>query len=228
MKRILVFSCFAFSFLISNAQSGVRLQTGVNLSNVTKSGGSIDEANRLTSFHAGLIGDISLAPSLFFQPGIIYTGKGSKIQSGEPGTNGYYRQTFNPYYIEMPLNLVIKTPSASFGRLFFGAGPYLGVGIRGKAKTEGQTVLGAAYKIESDLDFSNDDPTTVNEEEGAGFGRVKRFDYGFNGVAGIEGKSMVLSVGYGLGLAKIPSGTNESTGDDNKHRVLSISLGIKF
>lgn len=214
--------------LNSSAQSGARIQIGVNLSNVTRSDGSIDESNMLSSFSAGLVGDIELAPTLYFQPALIYSGKGSKIQSGSPGTNGYYKQTFNPYYIDMPLNLVLKTPTSSSGRFFIGAGPYVAMGIRGKTKTEGQTIAGTTYSISSDLVFSNDDPGTFNQEEGAGFGVIKRFDYGLNAVAGFEGKSMVLSAGYGLGMAKIPSGTNSSTGDDNKHRVISINLGIKL
>src|SRR5688572_16441069 len=102
--------------LNSSAQSGARIQIGVNLSNVTRSDGSIDESNMLSSFSAGLVGDIELAPTLYFQPALIYSGKGSKIQSGSPGTNGYYKQTFNPYYIDMPLNLVVKTPTSSSGR----------------------------------------------------------------------------------------------------------------
>ena len=214
--------------LISSAQSGARIHIGVNFSNVTRSGGSVDESNRLSSFSAGLSGDFELASALFFQPGLIYSGKGAKIQSGNPGTNGYFRQTFNPYYIEMPLNLVIKTPSTDAGRFYVGAGPYVAIGIRGKTKTEGQTIAGTTYSISSDLVFSNDDPGTFEQEEGAGFGVIKRFDYGLNAVAGFEGKSMVLSAGYGYGLAKIPSGTNNSTGDDNKHRVISINLGFKL
>jgi hypothetical protein len=228
MKYILLMTVLCTGSFYSSAQSGVRFQTGINISNVTRSNGSIDEANMLSSFHAGLVADFQVASSVYFQPGLIYGGKGSKIQSGTPGTNGYYKQTFNPYYIDMPVNLVVKTPSTGAGRFFIGAGPYISIGIRGKTKTEGQTVLGTTYNLSSDLVFSNDDPSTFNEEEGAGFGVIKRFDYGANAVAGFEGKSMVLSVGYGFGLAKISSGTNQSTGDDNKHRVISINLGLKL
>jgi hypothetical protein len=227
MKYVFLFFFWTGS-LITSAQSGARLQIGVNFSNVTGAGGSFDESNLLSSFHAALVGDLQLAPSLYFQPGFIYTGKGSKIQSGTAGTNGYFKQTFNPYYIELPMNLVIKTPSTSGGRFFVGGGPYMAVGIRGKSKTEGQTLAGTTYSISSDLVFSNDDPGTLTEEEGSGFGVIKRFDYGINAVAGFEGKSMVLSAGYGWGLAKISSGTNNTSGDDNKHRVFNISLGLKL
>jgi hypothetical protein len=84
------------------------------------------------------------------------------------------------------------------------------------------------YSGERDIKFSNDDPTTTNEEEGAGFGIMRRFDYGLNGIAGVESGSVVLSVNYGYGLAKLQSGTNSSANDANKHRVLSLSLGFKL
>ena len=57
---------------------------------------------------------------------------------------------------------------------------------------------------------------------------MKRFDYGLNGTAGIETKSIVLGLNYGLGLAKLQSGSNSSADDRNKHRVLSLTLGIKL
>ena len=57
---------------------------------------------------------------------------------------------------------------------------------------------------------------------------MKRFDYGLNGTLGIETKNIVLSVNYGLGLAKLQSGSNSSEDDRNKHRVLSFTVGFKL
>jgi hypothetical protein len=188
----------------------------------------VDESKRLTAFQLGIIADLHLASIVYIQPGILYTGKGSKVQSGDPGTNGYFKQSFNPSYIEVPVNLVFKSPSLGSTRFFAGVGPYLAVGVGGKVKTEGRTILGTDYNVERDIEFSDDDPTTLSEEEGAGFNIVKRFDYGLNGLAGIEGKSMVLSLNYGLGLAKLQSGGNSSADNNNKHRVFSITLGFKL
>ena len=211
------------------AQSNVRIQAGVNLANISVTdNGRVDDGNMLTSFNAGIIGDVHLGSILYFQPGVLFTGKGSKVQRGTEGSNGYFRQTFNPYYIEIPANLLLKTPLGAGSSFFVGAGPYLGIGVGGKTKTEGQTILGVQYSSERKIKYSNDDPTTLNAEEGTGFGIVKRFDYGLNGTAGIEGKSIVLSVNYGLGLAKLQSGSNNSEDNNNKNRVVSISLGFKL
>jgi hypothetical protein len=206
-----------------------QLRGGINFANVSvNDNGRVADANMLTSFQVGLIGDWRLGTGLLsLQPGIVFTGKGSKIERGTAGQNGYYRQSSNPNYIEVPVNVVAKLPIGGGAKFFAGAGPYLGVGVGGKNKTEGQNPLGT-YNRETDIRFSDDDPTTLNEEEGTGFGVLKRFDYGLNGTAGIEGKSVVLGVNYGHGLAKLQSGTNNNEDNNNKHRVLSVTLGFKF
>lgn len=231
MKTKALLFLLATLFTITGAwsQSGVRIQGGINLANVTVTNdGRIDEAKQLSSFRIGVIGDMHLASLLYFQSGLVYTGKGSKVQHGTEGAAGYFRQTFNPFYLEIPANVLIKVPLGAGGSLFVGAGPYLGIGIAGKNKTEGKTSLGVAYSSESKIRYSNDDPTTLNEEEGAGFGMVRRFDYGLNGTAGIEGKSIVLGINYGMGLAKLQSGSSSSANDNNKNRVLSFTVGFKF
>ena len=68
----------------------------------------------------------------------------------------------------------------------------------------------------------------MNYEEGVGFGIMKRFDYGLNGTAGIDLKKAVLSVNYGWGLAKLQSGSESSDDENNKHRVLSFTIGFKL
>jgi len=222
-----IFLCFFFISLSTKAQnSGAIVRAGINLANVSVSdNGGVDDAKMLASFQAGVIGDIHVASILYFQPGLIFTGKGTKTQSGTEGSANWYKASSNPYYLEMPLSFILKTPGPV--KFFGGAGPYLAVGIGGKNKAEG-ALLGTGFKSEKSIEWSNDDPTTLNNEEGAGFGIMKRFDYGLNGSVGIEGKSAVLSVNYGLGLAKLQSGSNSSADNNNKHRVLSFTLGFKL
>ena len=222
---------FCAAALISSAfvsAQNARIVGGLNLANVSiTDDGKVDEAKMLTSFQVGVIGDFHLGSIVYLQPGILYTGKGSKTQSGDPSSANYSKATSNPMYIEVPVNLVFKTPAIKNTRFFFGAGPYLGIGVAGKIKNEGK-VLGIAYNNERDIEFSNDDPTTLEYEEGAGFGIIKRFDYGLNGTAGIEGKNMTFSANYGLGLAKLQSGSNSAEDNNNKHRVLSFTVGFKL
>ena len=218
-------------FILSNInaqRSSVILRGGLNLANVTISeNGRVDDAKTLASFQAGFIGDIGLGEFVSLQPGLLVTGKGSKTQSGESADANYFKATTNPIYLEVPLNLVFKFGANEGPNFFAGAGPYFAIGIAGKNKTEGK-FLGTAFSNESNIEWSNDDPTTLSYEEGAGFGIMKRFDYGLNGTAGIDLKKAVLSVNYGLGLAKLQSGAKSSDDENNKHRVLSFTIGFKL
>lgn len=229
MKVLTLSTALLFIGFVSTAQN-TQIRGGLNLANVSVTeNGRVDKANQLTSFQVGILTDIKLGTSMLsLQPGILYTGKGSKVQKGTAGQAGYFKQTFNPQYLEVPLNLLVKAPIGSSSRFFVGAGPYVAMGIGGKTKTEGTRALTGDYSFERDITFSNDDPTTFDQEEGTGLGVIRRFDYGLNGTAGIEGKSVVLGVNYGLGLAKLQSGTNNNADNNNKHRVLSLSLGFKF
>lgn len=209
------------------ANSQVIIRGGVNLANVTiTNDGDIDNNKMITSFQIGIIGDLKIASSIYFQPGIVFTGKGSKTSAGKTTDPNYFVATSNPYYIEIPANFIFKTPTGKI-KFFAGAGPYLAIGIAGKNKVDGK-FLGIAFSSDKKIKWSNDDPSTLDYEEGSGYGIMKRFDYGLNGTAGIEFSKSVISINYGFGLAKIQSGSNSSADDKNKHRVLSITVGFKF
>lgn len=212
---------------VSAQKSSAFIKAGLNMANVSiADDGSIDDAKTLVSFHAGLQGDIKIVPFLYVQPGVFFTGKGSKTQIGSTSDATYHRATTNPMYIEVPVNIVLKLPVGDQSKFFIGAGPYAAMGVGGKNKQEGK-FLSASYSSTKKIEFSNDDPTT-SAEEGTGFGIMRRFDYGVNGTIGIEGEKALFSVNYGLGLAKLQSGTNSNANENNKHRVLSFTVGFRL
>ncbi len=220
-----IIAVLLLSFITFSAQSQI-LRAGVNLANVSiTDDGDIDENKTLTSFQVGFIGNIKILPFLYFQPGVLFTGKGSKTEDGATTDPTYYRATTNPLYVEIPANFVLKTPGPI--KFFAGAGPYIAIGVAGKNRVDGK-LAGIAFSSERNIEFSDDDPSTLDYEEGAGFGIMKRFDYGLGATAGVETKNIVLSLNYGLGLAKLQSGSNSSANDNNKHRVLSLTVGIKL
>lgn len=222
--RLLAISMLIFFGLSAHSQI---LRAGINIANITiTNDGDIDDANTLTSFQVGIIGDIKVLPMLFFQPGLVFTGKGTKTEDGNESDLTFYRATTNPYYIEIPANFVFKTPTGPV-KFFAGAGPYLAIGVAGKNEVDGK-FLGTSFHSENDIEWSDDDPSTLDYEEGAGFGIMKRFDYGFNATAGIQATKLVLALNYGFGMAKLQSGSNSSADDKNKHRVLSVTLGIRL
>lgn len=211
----------------STNKGGLMIKGGVNSANITiNENGNVDDAKALTSFHVGAVLDLPLSTGLSLQPGLYYTGKGSKTQSGQETSSSYYKATSNPMYVELPVNVVGKIPLGGASNFYFGAGPYAAMGVAGKNKTEGK-VFGLAFKSENDIVYSNDDPTT-SQEEGRGYGKLKKFDYGFNVLTGIDFGKLSLGANYGYGLAKLNSGSTNNANDKNKNRVLSVSVGIKL
>ncbi len=195
---------------------GFFIKGGVNFSNIsTQNNGSYNNANTLTTFNVGVLADVPLADVLSLQPGVVLTGKGSKASGSFAGVTS--TTTFNPLYIEVPVNVVVKLPLSNDSRIFFGAGPYGAVGVGGKWKTTvdaGTNSLNSNDKIK--FGSSNGDD-------------LKTFDYGLNGLAGVEISRLMLGVNYDLGLSKIfPNQTNNSANDKNKYRVFSINVGVRF
>lgn len=218
---------------VSNAQSSTPpkaslfLKGGFNLSNITiNKNGDLDDNRTLPSFNVGLQADLPIGSFFAIQPGVFFTGKGAKLESGNTSGNNWYRATARPYYVEVPVNAVVKIPLGDQSSFFFGAGPYVAMGVGGKNRLEGQ-VAGVSFSRSSNIKFSNDDPFTSNEE-GSGYNIVRRFDYGLNGTVGIQAKYALFSVNYGLGLAKIQSGTSSSDDELGKYRVLSFNVGIRL
>ena len=80
MKNYLI--AFTAAALLSAAPAAAqkaRLIGGLNLANVSVTdNGRVDDANMLTSFQLGVVGDFDMGGILFLQPGVIFTGKGTK------------------------------------------------------------------------------------------------------------------------------------------------------
>ncbi|MDB5230967.1 MAG: PorT family protein [Chitinophagaceae bacterium] len=236
-KLIFLLGAFGMAAFV-NAQTGIHrsanpggayLKGGLNLANISvNNNGTVDNANMLTSFHIGIAGDISLGDVLSFQPGLLVTGKGSKteIYLNSNQSDNYYKLKTNPIYLEVPANLVFKVPMSGDTRFFFGAGPYAAVGIGGKTTGE-RKVAGLTTTYSQDIQFNNDDPFTAGQED-ASVNKLRRFDYGLNALAGFEAGKFLIGVNYGYGLAKIGSAQNNNSDDTNKHRVWSLSLGLKL
>jgi hypothetical protein len=225
MKKII--TAFAVTAICTTAAKAqvFYAQGGVNFANIsTNNNGSTDDTKTLTTFNAGLLGKFGLSKPVDLETGILLQGRGAKAES-RIDDNNYVKAKFNPLYLEVPLNVVVKLPFTGSTGVFVSAGPYAAIGIGGKSKVESR-FLGVQSNTSETIKFSNDDPTT-NGQEGASFDRLKRFDYGINFGAGLEFKHLILKAGYGLGLAKINSTeTNNSDNDKNKYRTLSVSVGI--
>ena len=204
----------------------VYLQGGLNLANITKTNdGQTEKNNILPSFNVGILGRLPIADMFSIESGLLLTGRGSKAETYFNGGNDFVKSKFNPFYLEVPLNAVVKIPLEKKSNVFFNAGPYVAIGIGGKSRRD--TKFGPLVSSStSNIEFSNDDPFTSQQED-ARYDRLKRFDFGLNFGGGFQFQRVLLKVNYGLGLAKINSTQSDNTANDkNKYRTLSFSVGI--
>ncbi len=224
MKQTLLITLLALTFSAASAQAYI--QGGLNFANITTTNdGQTEKNNMLTTFNVGILSRFGLSKTLDLESGLLFTGRGSKAETYFNNGNDYVKSTFNPYYIEVPLNVVAKAPLEKKTALFFNAGPYIAIGVGGKSKSESK--IGPLYSSSSkSIKFSNDDPFTSQQDDAA-YDKLKRFDFGLNLGAGLELEHILLKVNYGFGLSKINSTeSNNSVNDKNKYRTLSLSVGI--
>ena len=226
MKKLLTIILGAF--LITTAKSQIYVQGGLNLANITTSNsGATQKNNMLPTFNAGVMARSNRNEPIALEAGLLLEGRGAKsdyyITSSTD--DNYIKTKFNPLYLELPVNLILRFPLEGKSNIFINAGPYVAMGIAGKSKVETK-LLGSVNNSTYDIKFNNDDPTTSQQED-ARFDRLKKFDYGLNLGAGVDFKKVLVKVNYGYGLAKINSTqSNNTSNDKNKYRIVSISLGI--
>ena len=156
---------------------------------------------------------------------MLITGQGSKAETYFNGGNDYVKTKFNPIYIQVPLNLVVKIPTNKSSNFFFYGGVYAAAGIGGKSSSE--TKLGLlTTSSSSSIKFSNDNPFTSQQDDAA-YNKLKRFDFGVNIGGGLQLDKLILKANYSLGLTKINSTeSNNNANDKNKYRTISLSIGF--
>lgn len=223
MKHLICALSICAVGLTAQAQT-TYLQGGVNIANITRTNdGQTEDNNTLTSFNVGLMHRFGMSPVVDLETGLLFTGKGSKAETYFNSGN-YVKTKFNPFYLEVPLNVVVKVP-LGMGGLFFNAGPYAAMGIAGKSKSESK-ILSVMSNSEENIKFSNDDPFTSQQDDAA-YDKLKRFDFGINVGGGFNLRHLLLKVNYGIGLTKINSTQSDNNANDkNKFRTLSFSVGF--
>jgi len=209
MKKLLIlFSVLCLS-QIALSQFTFGIRGGLNIANqkvtVNAFGDEISQSgDAIPSFHIGGMGELKLSELFYLQPSLLLSGKGMNF-AGEDDMGNPVTAKIRPFYLELPVNLVVKTalPSTNLS-IYGGAGPSLGYGIFGKVESDG----------ESDDAFQED-----------GF---KRFDFGINITAGVETQTgWQFSFHFTPGLANIAPDADDV--DINwKNKVVGFSVGYFF
>jgi hypothetical protein len=206
-------------------KGGLYIKGGLNLANVTTtSDGAVNSAKTRGSFNVGLLGDIPLASVLSLQVGAEFTGKGSRAQYNSSLYTGTY--TFRPYYIEVPVDLVVKLPVGPQMAILVGAGGYGAVGVAGNYQTDVVSGAGSSTSSQS-IKWTNSNDVTTGNENGSGAGVLRRYDFGLNFLAGLEVGPVQMTAGYDMGLTKLSS-TADNNDDNDKNRVWSLNLAFRL
>lgn len=225
MKKIFTIAFIAM-LSVAHAQRVAGIRGGLNISNITNTNaGGIDESRNLQTFHAGFMANF---PFLIFsfQPSLIVTGKGSQVTYGDPNSQNYFVAKSNPFYIEVPATFNLNLHFGDRNGVYVGAGPYVAAGFAGKNSVSGMRD-GVYFNHSDAIDFANDDPATP-AEEGAAYGKFRRYDYGVTANAGVFLGGIMVGVFYDAGMAKINSMSNSNQNDNLKNRTLGFTAGFVF
>jgi hypothetical protein len=124
LKFLLTTALLAMLAMQAQAQ-GIGIRGGVNFQNINGKDflGNDLENDLITGFNVGVMGEAAIAPTFYFQSGLLYSVKGAQSSSdsflGISGTN-----TVKTGYLEVPLHFVFK-PALGNGHFFLGFGPYV-------------------------------------------------------------------------------------------------------
>jgi hypothetical protein len=223
MKHRLLTSLFILTLSVTFASAQDSPKTsfaiigGFNLQNMTGKAYNGDKLNNdmLLGYHIGLNTQIPISQQFYFQPGLLYSTKGSKTKSELSNS------TTSINYLEMPLNFVYKAACGN-GSFMVGVGPYVAYGLKGKVKTTGE-----AATVETNIEFKN----TIELTDPLDVPFYKAFDAGANAFAGYEmANGVFCQLNMQLGLLKINSEYSEYPDDKTsvKNTGFGLSTGYRF
>ncbi len=199
MKKLFFAAIIAvFTMTSVNAQKfGAKL--GLNLATVT----NYDNAKMKTGFHVGGVAEFEITEQFTFQPEIVFSMQGVKINNGVEGVGGLDDSRLKLNYINVPLIAKYYVTEA----LSIQAGPQIGFLM---SANYAESAFGGVS--DTDLDVK-DDKNSI--DYGVDFGVGYKMDFG-----------LFIDARYNLGLADIFK--DNPTDTTFKNNVISISVGYFF
>ncbi|MBN1186267.1 MAG: PorT family protein [Bacteroidales bacterium] len=208
-KKLSVLLVLIFLSVCTFGQVSFGVKAGLNLSNIA--GDDTEDMKIKPGFQIGLTTDIELG-AIGIQPSLLLSTKGAKMDV-DPATG-----KINLFYVEVPVNVYYGIPIGD-NALQIIAGPYVGIGVSGKAKFEyeGETE-------ETDIQFVGD---IVDADEDKI--PMNRLDFGLNFGAGFKTGPVQIQLLYGLGLGNLnPKYDGETPDDKNTNSNIQITGAFFF
>ncbi len=230
MKKIYLILLTLCGSNFVKAQTTFGVQAGILNSKV-----KIEEGNETypgakssVGFRIGAFAEIPVSGNFYFSPGLNFVAKGGKFKTTE--TNSILGNTFintseedyKTNYLELPLNFTYKLNQE--GGLFFGAGPVIGLGIGGKAKsslnvTRNGSVI-SAEEASADVKFDGKENATGDDLH------LKALEFGANAFVGYA-----LKNGFRAQLSFNPAFSNISPESNFSYKntyYLGLTIGYTF
>lgn len=217
MKKLLLsFAVALATFGAAQAQSGVGIRAGANLSNLS---GDLKEESRYENkigFHAGLTYNIPVISNFFsVQPELLYSNKGFKYEDTElelPTGDTFRREgNMNYNYLELPVLARIKA-----GPLYVEAGP------------QASYLLSVNNNIK---EYVNGDRTSSSTTERDKDG-LKDFELGYAAGVGLTTGNLSIGLRYNGSFTdfvdKDPNDYFEGDLTDARHSTIMLTLGYSF
>lgn len=219
--RIFTLASLLLLCISSFAQLRIGFQTGMNLSNQFVKPESVYDHNFLPGFHFYGVGEVILNDHFSVEGRLGYTKKGYRYSysdsyqdAGNNLVQSNLKGRVSVNYVDLPV--LFKTAiNTDKGRLFIGAGPYVGYATGGRYKEDSEVIF-----------FNNTITTETNERIDWDNSNYNRLDYGLKGTIGYEQMGFSIEAGYDHGLQNLNSDPNSDTKWTNG--VLSLSLGFRL
>jgi hypothetical protein len=204
MKSLLLLLSLSVTGLLA-ADVGLGFKAGFNAGSANTNVDVVEATkSQRATYHVGGLVDVGFGRRWSLQPQALYSGKGVTFHAPDHG------HIISLYSLDIPINVVYKTKPG----VFLGTGPNLGIHLRGTNEVTG------------DHPMTVDQAMTVDYKFGSEPGHFKRFDYGWNFLAGYQHpRGAFASINYLKGLRK---NIINGPGAEWSHNVLSVSFGYTF
>lgn len=229
MKKIILL-CVVCLCLISAqgfAQAKFGFKIGVNSTSVGISADNSAEEDEYKDalksklgFTAGLAAEFGFSDALSLQTGLMLANKGYKFEMEEDGESIKAKTSVN--YLEIPLNLAYNLSGFQVH-----AGPYIGVGLFGKNKSE-YNFGGESESEEGKFKFKNSVSESDLDELADDEDYLRRLDYGLNLGVGYRMGPALITATYAWGLSNIMPEYEGSQNEGDKLRNKGVGLALSL
>lgn len=197
MKKFLMTAVLGMFALAGFSQVKWDAKFGMNFSNMTQ----MNDTKALPGFTLGVGMDYGFNDNWSLQSGLMISSKGYKVKEGGE------KFTVRPIYLDIPILAAYKFNISDNTKFVINAGPYLAIGLGGKAKEH----------------WDGGEDWKVFDKEGED---MSRFDLGIQYGIGLELSDRYLINLTGQNGFICPWDIDE--GDKPKNMTFSIGVGYRF